>query len=355
MPALAQFLPAPPDTSADTSAVDTVTISDVLRADSTLYRLTQPGSFGNLVDALRSTLLDPAIWIGLLGVLLQIFLILLLAFVAIRLVDRFTGRWRDRVQDLPAIHPRRQRAFTISNLVSSTARYVVWPLALIMLLSEIGVEVGALLATAGVAGLAIGFGAQTLVRDVISGIFLLFDDTIHVGDLVRVGSEAGAVEEIGVRMIKVRKFDGELLMVPSGELRIFGNKSITFIRVVVDVPLSYEQDIETVLPVIKRVADEWAEQRREILLEPEPLVLAIMAFDASSVNARVAIKVIPGEQFQAERDLRLMLKREFDALGIEIPFNRQTVYLRREASLPPQKITDPKQPPSPELPPDATD
>jgi small conductance mechanosensitive channel len=155
-----------------------------------------------------------------------------------------------------------------------------------------------------------------------------------VGDLVRIGNESGAVETIGVRLIKVRKFDGELLMVPAGEVRIFGNKSIGFARVIVEVGLSYGQAFETVRPVMEEVAHAWAEQRREILLEDEPQIQALTAFGESSVTARIVVQVKPGEQFAAERDLRVMLKRAFDERGVEIPFPQRTVHLLADAAPP---------------------
>lgn len=209
-----------------------------------------------------------------------------------------------------------------------------------MMLSELGINISALLATAGVAGLAIGFGAQTLVRDVISGVFLLFDDTIHAGDLVRVGNDTGTVEHIGVRLIKVRKFDGELLMIPAGELRIFGNRSIGFVRAIVEVSLAYEQNLDSILSVLERVANEWAQTHRDILLEEKPEVQAIINFGDSAIMVRIAVQVVPGEQFKAERDLRLRLKRVFDELGIEIPFPRRTLYVREEKEWPPRQIQD---------------
>lgn len=333
-----------PDTlqQADTLALDdTLTLIDRLRADSSLY-LTNPASeVRTMFRTLRENLLDPAIWFGLLGIAVRIVVVMLLAYFAIRIVDRVTRQWTQRFTELPAIHPRRQRAFTISHLISSTTRYVAWPIALIMILSEIGVDIGALIATAGIAGLAIGFGAQTLVKDVISGVFLLFDDSIHVGDVVRIGSDMGTVEHIGVRLIKVRKFDGELMMVPAGELRIFGNKSIGYARVIVEVRLPYEQDLETILPIMQRVANEWAETRRDILLEEAPQVQAITQFAESSVNTRIVVMVTPGEQWAAERELRILLKRAFDQLGIEIPFPRSTLYVRQGDERPPRSIVDP--------------
>jgi small conductance mechanosensitive channel len=261
------------------------------------------------------------------------------------LIKRAANRWIEGVQDLDVRDPRRQRATTLGNLLKSIAQYVVWAVVAIMILSEVGVDVGALIATAGVAGLAIGFGAQTLVKDVIGGIFLLFDDIIHVGDLVRVGDTTGTVESIGVRLIKVRTFDGELVMIPAGEIRTFGNKSIDWARVVVPVGLSYEQDVDAILPIMEEVAQAWAEENAGILLEDTPQVQGLLDFGASSVTARVVVQVQPGEQFAAERELRKRLKRTFDERGIEIPFPQRTVHRIEEASGP--APTPSSAPPSP--------
>ena len=278
--------------------------------------------------------LDPSFWQPVATGAVRILVILGIALVVLRIVRRLTEQWMDRVQDLDKADTRRQRADTLGNLIQSAAEYVVWPIAAIMALSEVGLDVGALLATAGVAGLAIGFGAQTLVKDVISGVFLLFDDLIHVGDLVRIGSTVGTVEQIGVRLIKVRTFDGELVMIPAGEIRTFGNKSMDWARVVVPVGLSYEQDIDDVLPIMQRVAQEWADENEAILLEDEPQVQGLMDFGDSAVTARVVIQVKPGEQFAAERELRQRLKRTFDEQGVEIPFPQRPGHASDEASGP---------------------
>jgi small conductance mechanosensitive channel len=273
-----------------------------------------------------SDLQAPTIWIELAWSLLHALVILALAWLTIRLVKGLVKRWARRAEQ-EALH-HRQRTLTLGNLLSSATRYVVWTVACIMVLSEFGIDVGALLATAGVAGLAIGFGAQTLVRDVISGFFLLFDDTLHVGDVVRIGTDEGLVEHIGVRLIKVRKFSGELLMVPAGELRIFGNSSIDYVRVVVNVGLSYEQDLDATLAVMDQVLQDWAAVHRDIMLAEPPQVQAITRFGDSSVNARLVVQVKPGEQFQAERDLHLALKRAFDAAGIALPYPHRTVLVK---------------------------
>ena len=279
---------------------------------------------------------DMSLWLGVGQTAIRVAIIVGLALFITGLVKRLTNHWRDTVVDLPAIDPRRQRAMTVSNLIVSAARYVVWTIAAIMVLAEIGIDIGPLLAGAGIAGLAIGFGAQTLVKDVISGIFLLFDDILHVGDLITFGSTTGTVEGISLRLIKVRKFDGELVMIPAGELRTFGNKSMGFARAIVPVGVSYEQDLDEILEALNEVAQEWAAlpENQDRMLEEAPQVQALMDLGDSAVTARIIVQVVPGEQFPAERDLRALVKRRFDERGIEIPFPRRTVYVRQEPDLP---------------------
>jgi small conductance mechanosensitive channel len=218
----------------------------------------------------------------------------------------------------------------VADLLGSVSKYVVWGIATIMLLEAVGFDIGPLLAGAGIAGLALGFGAQTLVKDVISGLFLLFDNTIGVGDLIRFNQDEGEVEYVGLRLIKVRKFNGELLMIPAGELRVFGNRSIGFARAIVDVGLSYEQDVNEALKALEEVAREWAgtDPARAAMIEEAPQVQAVTSLGDSAVTARVVVKTRPGAQFQAERDLRRLIKARFDEMGIEIPFPRRTVYVR---------------------------
>ncbi len=276
--------------------------------------------------------LTPEFWRPVLAGSLRILVILGIAFLGIRLVTRITNRWMARFDELEVSDPRRQRASTLGNLIQSSAQYVVWPIVTIMVLSEVGLDVGALIATAGVAGLAIGFGAQTLVKDVIGGVFLLFDDVIRVGNLVSIEDTIGTVEEIGVRLVKVRKFDGELVMIPAGEIRTFGNKSMDWARVIVPVGLSYDQDVDAILPIMEEVAQNWAADNESILLEDAPQVQGLMDFGDSSVTARIVVQVKPGEQYAAERDLRQRLKRAFDERGIEIPFPQRTVHVLTEAS-----------------------
>ncbi|MDA0684978.1 MAG: mechanosensitive ion channel family protein [Bacteroidetes bacterium] len=296
-------------------------VADTLSGPSVFDEVTS--DFGELMD---SVIPVETIAIGLLkGIALVV-----IAWLLIRLFDRAMKMWTKRFEDLPAIDPHRQRALTISTLLTSSVRYATWTVVLIMILGIMNIDVGALIATAGIAGIAIGFGAQSLVKDMIGGILLLFDDSIHVGDIVRIGTEEGMVEDIGVRIIKVRRFNGELLMVPAGDLRTFANRSMGFVRAIVVVGLSYDQDVDKIMTVMQKVADQFAAEHPDILLDEEPIVQAITEFADSSVNARIVIKMIPGEQWNSERELRRMLKQAFDREGIVIPFPQRTLRVIQE-------------------------
>lgn len=282
------------------------------------------------VVAAREAVFSQSFWLELGETLIQVAVAIGLALLTIALVARLKRRWVASVQDDPATDKRRQRILTTADLLGSVARYVIWAITIVTVLSIVGFDIRALLAGAGIAGLAIGFGAQTLVKDVISGFFLLFDDTLGNGDLIRIGTDTGTVEYVGLRLIKVRKFDGELLMVPAGELRTFGNKSVGYARAIVNVGLSYEQDAGQALAVLEDVAREWAETEhaKSIMVEDAPQVQALLDLGDSAVTARVIVQVRPGEQFQAERDLRQLVKSRFDERGVEIPFPRRTVYVK---------------------------
>lgn len=309
----------PPDTTApDTAAADTTAIGPTV---------------DDLVAA-RDMVLSEEFWFGLGATALRVAVTIGLALLAIALVTRLKNRWVASVQDNPATDKRRQRVLTTADLLGSVARYTIWAITIVTVLALVGFDIRALLAGAGIAGLAIGFGAQTLVKDVISGFFLLFDDTLGSGDLIRIGEDTGVVEYVGLRLIKVRKFDGELLMVPAGELRTFGNKSVGFARAIVNVGLSYEQNAAEALAVLEDVAREWAETEhaRDIMVEEAPQVQALMDLGDSAVTARIVVQVRPGEQFQAERDLRQLIKARFDERGVEIPFPRRTVYVKTEGN-----------------------
>lgn len=222
-----------------------------------------------------------------------------------------------------------RRTRTILPLINNLLKYIIFFFVLIMVLHEIGVDYSAILAGAGIVGLAVGFGAQTLVRDVITGFFLLFEDTISVGDVITVGNESGVVESIGLRATQFREFSGLLRVIPNGELTRFGNFNRGFMRAIVNINLAYEQDATKGMAVALETAKQWANENKEIVLE-EPSVQGILDFGSSGVVFRVVVKVKPQTQWEAERELRLRIKKAFDEAGIEIPFERRVIYTRSE-------------------------
>lgn len=277
---------------------------------------------------------DPVFWVNAGIVAIKVAALIALTLLVISLVRRGRNKWVNRAYADTTTDKKRQRILTVADLVASVARYIVWIVAIILLLSVIGIDVLPLLAGAGIAGLAVGFGAQTLIKDVISGFFLLFDDTLGYGDLLTFNGETGTVEYVGLRLIKLRKFDGELLMIPAGELRTFGNKSIGFARAIVNVSLPYEQNIDETLTALETIAGEWAktDEAKEVMVEEAPQVQAVLDLADSAVTSRVIVQVRPGEQFPVERALRRLIKKRFDEMGIDIPFPRRTVYVHGAAS-----------------------
>ena len=302
-----------------------------------------------LFDSLLGRAVDRETLLGFGETTLRVVLTVALALVVLRLVRRIKRRWVARAQATANLG-HRARMLTLADLLGSVARYAVWTVAAVMVLSDVGVEIGPLLASAGIAGLAIGFGAQTLVKDVISGFFLLFDNTVGSGDLITFNGREGTVEYVGLRLIKVRAFDGELIMIPAGEMRVFGNKSLGYARAIVTVGLSYGQDAAEALGVLGDVAAEWAatDAARAALLDEAPEVQGVMAFRESGVEARIVAKVRPGEQFEAERTLRRLVKEAFDARGIEIPAPQRTITVRAEPGAPvlPAAPASPAAPPA---------
>ncbi len=260
-------------------------------------------------------------WIGFAAAVLKGALVLFAALIAARVLARWTER---------ALRRQKGRSETLAGVARSAIRIAVIGFGLAMALDQIGVNIGALLAGAGIVGLAVGFGAQSLVKDVISGFFLIFDGAIAEGDIVDAGNGvSGVVEAVGLRMTRIRAFNGQLWFVQNGEIRSVGNMSREWMRAIVEVGLAYEQDVAEGMRVLKQVADEWAEEHADVVIEA-PEVQGLLGLNASDVGIRVVIKVVPPHSWTAERELRVRLKAAFDKAGVEIPFPRQVIYHRQE-------------------------
>ncbi|MGB6370072.1 MAG: mechanosensitive ion channel family protein [Atribacterota bacterium] len=263
------------------------------------------------------------------GKFITIIIILMIAKIALSIINKLIEKSLTPLKKSKNYKKRISRANTLIPLLQSVSKYVIYFISGVMVLRELGVDTTAIIASAGVVGLAVGFGAQSLVKDVLSGAFLLFEGIISVGDSVNVGEHSGTVEVIGLRNIHIRKFSGELRVIPYGEVASFGNFNKGYMRAIVEVGVAYEQDVEKGMKALEKIANKWVEENKDIVLEP-PIVQGVLSLGSSDVTLRIAIKVKPMTHWGAERELNRRIKDAFDKEGIEIPFPTQVVYLRRE-------------------------
>lgn len=222
-----------------------------------------------------------------------------------------------------------QRTRTLGAVLRSVASIVIYGLAVMMALGEFDVNLGPLIAGAGIVGVAVGFGAQSLVRDFLSGVFMLLEDQYGVGDVVDVGDTAGVVEEVKLRTTQVRDGNGTLWHIPNGHIRRVANMTQDWGQAIVDVEVAYDTDIAHAMEVIKEVADGlWREQPDSYTIIREPVVAGVQAFGENSIALRLMARTEPGEQFGTARELRRRLKYALDEAGIEMPFPQRTIWVR---------------------------
>lgn len=234
------------------------------------------------------------------------------------------------------------RAKTISTVLTSVSGFAIWMVALFMMLGELGINIAPLIAGAGIAGVALGFGAQTIVRDFLSGLFMVVEDQFGVGDIINTGEVSGTVEEVSLRTVTVREVTGTVWHIPNGEIKRIGNFSQLWSRALLDIEVAYNTDLRLAEGVIQRVAnDMWqdAEWGGDELME-EPEVWGIQNLGADGVAIRLVIKTQPSTQWAVERELRLRIKEAFDEAGIEIPFPQRTVWVRHEGDYKPPDAPD---------------
>jgi small-conductance mechanosensitive channel len=241
----------------------------------------------------------------LLARLLAVLVTAALLLLGYRLVVGVLGRI---VRARPLHETARLR--TLASIITSLLRWAVGFVAVVMLLRELGVDVLPIIVSAGVLGLAVGFGAQSLIRDVITGFFLLFEGLLHVGDVVQIGATTGTVESIGLRVTTVRTDDGALRVVPNGQITEFANYSAGGVRAIIDVPVSRDVPVEQALAVLAEVGTAWAGESGAAL--DRPLVPGIIGFSGGDVILRLTVRVEPEHRLAAEIELRRRIKGAFD-------------------------------------------
>ena len=220
-----------------------------------------------------------------------------------------------------------QRARTLGSVLNNTATWIIASTVLILVLSELGFSVTALVASAGIIGAALGFGAQSVVKDVLNGLFMVFEDQLGVGDVVDLGMAEGVVERVGIRITEIRDVSGTLWFVRNGEILRVGNHTQDWSRVILDLPVPYESNIDEMQNVLLESAKSFAaspEWRRKVVEDPE--VWGIQSLSAEAITLRLVVKVRAGEQWAAERALYRALKDSLDQRQVDIPpLNRMVV------------------------------
>jgi small-conductance mechanosensitive channel len=203
-----------------------------------------------------------------------------------------------------------------------------------MILREFGVDIAPILAGVGVAGLAIGFGAQSLVKDVLAGMFVLIENQYNVGDVVRLADTPGLVEKVTLRATTLRDLEGRVHIIPNGVIGVVTNMTKEYSKYVLDVGVAYKEDVDVVMAVLKEIGDEMAADSVFSKMITAPLeVLGVQDFGDSAVVIRVRFTTVPTQQCGVGREFRRRVKKTFDAKGIEIPFPHRTLYLGEAAPM----------------------
>ncbi|MEX2627903.1 MAG: mechanosensitive ion channel family protein [Ilumatobacteraceae bacterium] len=268
---------------------------------------------------------------------LRLALVLLVAFGAHRLVRRGIRDYASRVSvrsaaerqvDPDTIKRDELRVNTVTAAIGGAASVVIFVIAGLIALGELGITLGPLLAGAGIAGIALGFGAQNLVRDLLAGVFVVFEDHYGVGDIIDAGKATGIVEDVSLRITKVRDIHGTLWFVPNGIIEGVGNHSQLWARAIIDFDVDYHADHERAGEIIKETADAvWRDPHAPVRIIEEPALWGVESLGDSSVVIRLAVKCAPAEQWKLSRLLRGEVKKALGAEGIEIPFPQHTVWI----------------------------
>jgi small conductance mechanosensitive channel len=280
---------------------------------------------------------------------LRVGIILLVALTASRLVSALIGRavaeMSQGVAASPAALERHKRADTIGRTLTRFLSAIVWSAALLMMLRAIDVDITPILTGAGILGLAVGFGAQTLVKDIISGFFIILEDQVRVGDVALVNGTGGLVEQINLRTIVLRDLEGTVHVFPNGAITTLANRSKDFAFAVIDIGIDYDDDIDAAIASVQATTEAMQSEPAFSSHMLEPLeVMGVDSFGASSVGLRFRVKTAPLSQWMVARELRRRIKKAFDADGIRIPVQQVAVTLRTPSA--PQVSGSPHTPPS---------
>ena len=283
--------------------------------------------FDDTIDKTAEKLIDNEMWMALGTGAVKIIAIMVITYLALR-IGRSAIRNVFKVRSRSPLKFTERREATLSKLLENVLTYVIYFISLMTILSTLDIDVKGLIAGAGIVGLAVGFGAQNLVRDIITGFFIIFEDQFSVGDYVRIGSAEGTVEEIGLRTTKIKSWTGELHIFPNGNVTEVTNFSIHNSIAVVDVSIAYEENIEEAEKVMLELLLALPQKYEDLVNPPE--LLGVQTLGASDVVIRIVAETVPMRHWYMARMIRKEVKLCLDAHGIEIPFPRMVMYSRKD-------------------------
>ena len=289
----------------------------------------------------RIDALDVSRWSGMTQTTVRIVVILLLAWLVATLLRRAIRLLRSRIEARIDDREALKRAETLTRVFKYIVTVVITLVAGMMVLSELGVSLAPILGAAGIVGVAVGFGAQSLVKDFVSGFFILFEDQIRTGDVVRIASHSGLVEEITLRHTRLRDYEGNVHYVPNGMIDSVVNMSRGFAHSVMDIGVAYREHLDEVYAVLRETARK---MRADEVYGPRILddleIAGVERWDNSAVVVRCRFRVIALEQWSVRREFLRRLKQAFDDAGIEIPYPHLTVYAGqdKEGNAPPLNL-----------------
>ena len=254
--------------------------------------------------------------IKVLGILIALLILSQMSKWIVKWLEKFIPE-KDPLQAVEA----KKRAHTLGNTLRHTLLIVISFIGLLMILGELGIQLGPLLATAGIGALAIGFGAQSLVKDVISGFFIILENQYRIGDAIEAAGVSGLVESVSLRRTVLRDLEGKVHTIPNGEIKIVSNLSKEWARSVLDIGVSYREDVDQVIDLLEQIGRELVAEEpwKSAILEPLQ-IFGVEKFGEYQLVIRGVVKTIPLKQWEVGRELRRRIKNRFDEKGIQIPF-----------------------------------
>lgn len=266
-------------------------------------------AYSNMID------LMPPVMAPLVRIAIVLVLSALIIRVGCMLVDRLMVRTYSEGSNFSE-----SKRKTLVSLLKSIIKYVTYFVAFVNVLDIFGVDTASILTAAGVGGLAIGFGAQSLVKDIITGFFIIFEDQYNVGDYIEITGASGIVTEIGLRTTRIRDFGGQLHIVPNGEITRVTNHSRGDMRALVEVSIAQDEDVDKVISILEEVCEEVKAKRNDIISGPE--VLGVTNLGPWEIGITIVARTIPMQQWSLEREIRKAVKHRFEQEGIRVPYQK---------------------------------